>query len=376
LAINRTAIVVGAGITGLAMARALAIKGYNVTVIEKNYFAIGASIRNFGMIWPIGQPAGAMYERALQSKSIWKSICREANLWHHECGSIHALYNPAEMQVAAEVFDVFNKTRPVQFLTKEQTQSISPIVNPNGLVGSLYSADEMLINPVEAIYALPEYLSTVNHVNFIWGKCVSYINQGTVYIGNEEQYEADVIVICSGTDFETLYPECYAELPLAKCKLQMMRAQSNLTESTFGPALCGGLSLAHYKSFEVAPSLPQLKEKFAKEMPDYIDNGIHVMACINNHSEITIGDSHEYNSAHLPFIKTEINQLILDYLNKIASIGFFDISQYWYGEYAKLTTGGTELFFSPEEQVYFFNAVGGAGMTLSFGLADELTKRI
>jgi phytoene dehydrogenase-like protein len=44
---NKSAIVVGAGILGLATARSLAEKGYAVTVIERSQFSLGASVRNF-----------------------------------------------------------------------------------------------------------------------------------------------------------------------------------------------------------------------------------------------------------------------------------------------------------------------------------------
>ena len=68
---NQSAIVVGAGILGLATARSLAEKGYAVTVIERSQFSLGASVRNFGMLWPVGQPDGKLYNRAVRTKEIW-----------------------------------------------------------------------------------------------------------------------------------------------------------------------------------------------------------------------------------------------------------------------------------------------------------------
>jgi len=373
---QQTAIVIGAGIAGLATARALAIKGYSVKVIERTHKAVGASIRNFGMIWPIGQPSGKLYERALQSKSIWKQICTEANIWYHESGSLHLAHSADEMQVLHELYDSYNKERNIALLNADQVSGLSEAAQVNGLLGGLYSKEELLVDARHAIAQLPAYLNEKYEVEFLWGKCVSYIADATVYIGIEEEYEGDVIFVCSGVDFETLYPEVFLKLPITKCKLQMMRLQEQEDNWRIGPALCGGLSLIHYKSFTVAPSLKKLQERYQNEMSEYIDWGIHVMVAQNEVGELTIGDSHEYGKTHDPFDKNEINTLITNYLKKIARFKNWNIKESWNGIYPKLTNGDTELFMSPEPGVYIVNGLGGAGMTLSFGYAEEMISSL
>lgn len=373
---QKSAIVIGAGIVGLATARALAIKGYAVKIIERNQKAVGASIRNFGMIWPIGQPTGHLYQRALRSKSIWKTICNDAGIWYDEVGSLHVAHHQDEWQVLKELYELFYKERPVELLSKQQVANISAAAQTQTLLGGLYSKDEMIINPVKAIEALSEYLTEKYKVEFLWGKCVSYITDATVYIGTTEEYEADLIFVCSGADFETLYPEEFAALPFTKCKLQMMRTITQPDNWQMGAALCGGLSLIHYKSFTAAPSLAALKNRYQNEMSDYTDLGIHVMACQNENGQITVGDSHEYGLTHDPFDKEKINTMILSYLKKIAVFKEWHITESWNGIYPKLTDGETDLFYSPEQSVYIVNGLGGAGMTLSFGFAEEVINTI
>lgn len=372
----KSAIVIGAGIVGLATARALAIRGYAVKVIDRNDRAVGASVRNFGMIWPIGQPGGQLYERALRSRAIWKEISNTGAFWHDPVGSLHLAYHPDEWTVLQELNELFKKERKVELLKAAQIAERTDAVVQANLLGGLYSAEELILDPRQAIASLPIYLQEQYGVEFYWGKCVSYISDCSVYIGNVEKYEADIVFVCGGADFETLYPEAFAEQPITKCKLQMMRLAKQENDWRIGPALCGGLSLIHYKSFQQVNSLEALKQRFQAEMSDYINWGIHVMVSQNEKGELTIGDSHEYGLTLDSFDRGFINQMIVDYLKKFARFKNWQVAESWNGVYAKLTDGSNDIFFSPEPGVYILNGLGGAGMTLSFGLAEEVVSSL
>jgi len=369
---NRSAIVIGAGIAGLATARALAVRGYKVTVIERNEKAIGASIRNFGMIWPIGQPDGELYDAAMNSRSIWKQICDEAGIWYDEAGSLHIAYSRDEFKVLEELKEIYNE-RGYSILNPDQINKRSAVTIQDGLIGGLYSDQELIVDPRIAIAKIPEWLSEKYKIGFLWNRTVTDICYPAVFIGNES-FEADEIFLCSGADFETLYPQVFGTLPLTKCKLQMMRMIKQ--PQRIGPSLCGALSLAHYPSFKAATSLTDLKKRFAEELPEYLSWGIHVMVSQNKEGELTIGDSHEYGRTHDPFDKHFINQLILGYLKKFARFENEMITETWNGIYPKLTDGSNYLVLEPESGVTIINGFGGAGMTLSFGFCEQLfTKR-
>lgn len=367
---SKSAIVVGAGIVGLATARALGIRGYSVTVIERSSKAVGASIRNFGMVWPIGQPEGKLYERALNAKSIWKEVLAGAKCWHYEGGSLHMAYEQDELEVLQQFADV-SGYRPVRMFTPEETLKSSQAVNPHKLLGALYSADEMIVDPREAIAAIPAYLTEKYGVTFIWDTAVSEIKYPTVKAGTKI-LTADELYVCSGQDFETLYPEHFSVAPLTKCKLQMLRMEAQPDNWKIGPALCGGLSLIHYHGFKAAASLPRLKERYERDYSDYLKWGIHVMASQNGLGEITVGDSHEYALTFDPFDREFINKMILDYLDTFAQFKSPKIFQTWHGIYPKLTNGNTEIIIKPEPGVTIINGLGGNGMTLSFGLCEEV----
>src|SRR5271169_6622394 len=98
--------VVGGGILGLAHAYVLARRGKSVVLFERGVRATGASIRNFGMIWPIGQPAGEMHEIALRSRQLWMEALHAARLPYLPTGSLHVAYEDDEADVLTEFSEI------------------------------------------------------------------------------------------------------------------------------------------------------------------------------------------------------------------------------------------------------------------------------
>ena len=373
---QQTAIVIGAGIVGLATARALSLKGYQVTVIERNQKAVGASIRNFGMVWPIGQPDGVLYNRAIRTKQIWKEIADSVGIWYDEVGSLHLAYHDDEWKVLQELFEIFSANgRQVKLMDPENILHTYKGINPENLKGGLFSSAEMIVDPREAIEKIPDYLTEYLDVSFIWNTTITEINGNQLKAGSQ-QFHADMIFVCSGPDLETLYPELLADQPLTKCKLQMMRFVPEENDWRIGTSICGGLSLIHYPSFKVAPSLQKLQSRYNAEMGVYLDNGIHVMVSQNEKGELTVGDTHEYAHTFDPFDKTHLNKKIRTYLKTFAISDNWEMVQSWHGILAKMTNSATELILHPSPNVYIINGLGGNGMTLSFGLAEETIEHI
>jgi glycine/D-amino acid oxidase-like deaminating enzyme len=95
------------------------------------------------------------------------------------------------------------------------------------------------------------------------------------------------------------------------------------------------------------------------------------MAAQNHLGEVVIGDSHEYDEAIAPFDKRRIDELILDYLRRMIDLRDWTIAEHWHGLYARHPT--LPVFTAnPQPGVHIVAAPGGAGMTMSFGTAEEL----
>jgi glycine/D-amino acid oxidase-like deaminating enzyme len=110
-------------------------------------------------------------------------------------------------------------------------------------------------------------------------------------------------------------------------------------------------------------------------MPAYDRWGIHVLVSQAADGSIALGDSHEYGDQPDLFDKPLIDDLVLDYLSSFARLPDLRIAQRWNGIYTK----HPQLPWyseAPHRDVRIVTAMGGAGMTLSFGIAERTLRNL
>jgi FAD dependent oxidoreductase TIGR03364 len=366
--------VIGGGILGLAHAYVIARRGHRVVLFERAARASGASIRNFGMVWPIGQPAGGMHAIAMRSREIWLEALHAAQLPFLPTGSLHVAYHRDEADVLREFAEIGPAAGyPCEWLAPEKVCERSQAVQPEGLKGGLWSVTELTVDPRRIIAGLPEYLRAIG-VEIEFGAPVRRIELPIVETATE-RWHADCAIVCSGDDFETLFPEVFSGSGLTRCKLQMMRTAAQPDGWQLGPALAAGLTLRFYKSFQICSALNRLKDRVAREKPEYDRWAIHVLVSQTASGEITLGDSHEYSLNVDIFDKPDLDELILREAREFLRLPDWRIAQRWHGVYSLYPD---RPFFEaePASGVYILTAPGGSGMTLSFGLAERTADRM
>ncbi|UPT68205.1 MAG: TIGR03364 family FAD-dependent oxidoreductase [Sphingobacteriales bacterium JAD_PAG50586_3] len=366
--------IVGGGIIGLAHAYAAAKRGLKVIVLEQNSRALGASVRNFGLLLPLAQLPGKNYNLAVQSAAIWKEVLREFSIWSKPNGLLVLALNELETTVMQEFEGIATGLgyEGIQYVDKKGLGRYSPrALNLDNLHGALYSNAETTINPPETVAKIAVGLQEKYKVDIRYNCIVKGVN-GSVIETNTGTIHAERVVFCTGANWEQFYPELYSGIELKKCKLQMMRLQVPDSNWQLNEAVASGISMLHYSSFQSAPSIGKLKEYYNQNFPELEQYGIHILAVENNKNEILLGDSHEYSNHDFdPGNSAAINHIILNWAEKYLNLSEVKIKETWDGVYVKNMGGEIYSRLKPTDNSRIVNAVGGQGMTISFGLAEE-----
>ncbi|HCS53776.1 TIGR03364 family FAD-dependent oxidoreductase [Rubinisphaera sp.] len=368
--------IIGSGIVGLGHVWAAAKRGYSVAVFEADSHPEGASIRNFGMIWPIGQPAGSVRALSLRNQQLWQELGEAVGFPVEQCGSVFLAHHEDEMQVLKEFADsACSQDLDLQVLNPAETLQHLPAANPNGLKGGLYSRTECRVHPPTAITSIVSHLGGLPNVDLHFETPIVKVHDGSIQSADGKSWTADRIIIASGAYFKHLFPEQHRNQQFKICKLQMLLTVPQPDQWKLGPHMASGLTLRHYSAFDICPTLTQVRQRVATTMPELDRYGIHVMASSTPNGELILGDSHEYGEDIEPFDKDEIDQLILREIHKVLQIPQTSIARRWSGFYAK-HPHEMYIFREIEPRIHLVNGFGGNGMTLSLAASDSVIEQL
>ena len=363
-------VIVGAGIIGLTHALQALEAGWKVTVMDRSDQALGASVRNFGSVWPIGCMPGEEREQALYGAKRWKEVAAEEGFWLKPQGSLSLAYREEAWEVLQEFAGLSKAGEGFRLLKSHEILSSCPAVNPESLRGALFSEAETSVHPRSAIDALTQRaIRKGARVEF--KTSVIKVLEDAVETSDGRLVKFDQLVIAAGEEMRLLFPCEIAATPVQKCRLQMMRTVPQPSGFQLGAILVSDLTLCHYPAFQKCPSATALRERLEKEVPECRAKGVHIMAAQHPDGSIVVGDSHEYGMDFPPDSSDEVDELILREFRKFVALPTPRIASRWQGIYLKSTVGQTQVVLPPRERVTLVTAMGGLGMTLSWGLARK-----
>ncbi|MCH7345156.1 TIGR03364 family FAD-dependent oxidoreductase [Pelomonas sp. CA6] len=361
-------LVVGAGIVGLAHAWAAARKGWRVTVLERDAACIGASVRNFGFVTVTGQKRGAHWLRARRTRALWAELAGEAGLRVEHQGLVLAMRRP-ESAALLQAFAATEMGEGCQLLGREEALARQPGLNPEGLLGALYSPHELRVESREVIPRLAAWLAERHGVRFRFGEAVLEVDAPRVR-SSRAVYHAERVVVCSGAELGGLYAPRLGAQGLQLCQLQMLRVQPPAGFRLQAAAM-GELSLVRYEGYAELPEAQALRARLQTERADALAHGVHLIAVQSADGSLVVGDSHHYGDVLPPFASEAVDGLILDELRAQLALPQLAVRERWTGCYP-VSDRQPCLVDAPDERTRVVLVTGGTGASTAFALAEEV----
>ena len=353
--------VVGRGIVGLAHALAGARAGLRVAVIDRETRSVGASIRNFGFVTVTGQQAGITWRRARRARDVWAELVPQADIRVLQRGLLVCARRPEAVAVLAE-FAAGEMGRGCELLGRN---ALPPGVN-DGVLAALRSPHELRVESRDAVPHLAAHLAERYGVAFLLRAAVLAVESGRVHIASGE-IAAERIVVCPGTDLVTLFPKRIAARGVTLCKLHMLRVAAPAT--ALPAPLMSDLGLIRYLGYAAAPSLPALRARLEAEQPQWLADGIHLIAVQGADGSLVVGDSHHYDDSPDPFQPRGVDDRILAELSAVLDLPRPEVLERWVGVYPS----GPEPAFieAVAPGVRLVMVTSGTGASTAFALAEE-----
>ncbi len=202
-------VVIGAGVVGLAVARALALQGREVMVLESaDAIGTGTSSRNSEVIHAgIYYSQGSLKARlCVQGKSLLYAYCAERGIGHSRCGKLMVATSDAQV---AQLQGIINKAaangvHDLVLLTREQARALEPQLE---CVAAVHSPSTGIVDSHALMLALQGDLENAGglvvlnaplaHAERVHGATILIVEDGT-------ELQAKTVVNAAGLQAQAL----------------------------------------------------------------------------------------------------------------------------------------------------------------------------
>lgn len=379
-AANYDYIIVGGGIIGLSFAYHLIREGRSVLLLEKDSPPVSASVRNFGQIVPSG--FGPTFQKfGRRSTEIYLQLRDDAGLPVRQQGSIYIASDEEEGQLLIEMNHLNVKNGYYSdILTPEDCLDIYPDLHPEYAHAALFYPSEIQVDPVATNAALLKYLQSYQNFQYRPDQAVVKVRSNRFGVHGKTssgfRFSGDKMLICNGSDYQLLYPGEFDNDDLSLVKLQMLEVSTS-TQVTIPGSVLTGWSIRRYECFENCPSYTAIKAQEDKSNYQH-QNGVHILFKQKENGNIIIGDSHHYaNIADRSKLGYELDQALNDFMLsealKIFSLPGVKVVKSWAGFYSQMKDK-PYFYKEVDENIHIITAIGGKGMTASFGFTEHLLE--
>jgi FAD dependent oxidoreductase TIGR03364 len=359
--------VVGAGIIGLSCARAAALKGLRVVVIDRDAQANGASVRNFGLVVVAGQERGMAWNRARRSCAIWQQVAQEAGIRILQ----RELWMTARRAEALPLFEAFLKTEMgegCEILSSEAARVRCPELAGDELRAVLASSNSIRVESREAIPKIAAWLECRCGVQFLRNAAVLAVEPPRLET-SRGLVQAGAVAVCPGDDLSGLYAPRIAAYQVTRCKLQMLKLAS--PGFSLPAALMSDLSLLRYAGYSALPEAAPLRARLEAEQREHLKHGVHLIVVQSADGSLIVGDSHHYAATPDPFADARVDELILEEFAAATGRRAPAVLERWTGTYASATER-TMFIDAPSPAVRLVMVTSGSGASTGFALGEEV----
>jgi FAD dependent oxidoreductase TIGR03364 len=363
--------VVGAGIIGLSCARAAALRGLRVVVIDRDARSNGASVRNFGFVTVTGQERGTAWTRARRTCAIWEEVARQAAITITQRG----VWMLARREEAVSVLEAFVRTEMgegCRILSRAAaTARCSELVSAD-MQAVLESSIELRVESREAVPKIAGWLAERYGVTFLLRTAVLSVEPPRLET-SRGVVDAGAAVVCPGDDVASLFPSQIAKYNVTRCGLQMLR----LADPGFRlpGVLMSDLGLVRYRGYSALPEATALRERLSAEQGEHLRHGIHLIAVQSSDGTLVVGDSHQYAPTPDFFADERVDRLILDEFAAATGRAPSAVRERWTGTYLS-STDRSMFVEAPARNVRIVMITSGSGASTGFAIGEEVVAEL